>query len=212
MNLSETVFVNRSTNPAHAASLRIFTPSGELPFAGHPTVGAAVAIAERNRGEGDDDIDMVCVLEEKVGPVRCAVKMRAGAVSFAEFDLPRKSSRVDLPLDHTALADALGVSEGHLGFENHVPSIWTAGVPFLLVPLHNIAAIRDMDFDANLWLRTAPLVEDAWRRPISTVAAASITRQSSTPACSPRIWAFRKTPQPVPPPPPCPARSSILTG
>lgn len=128
-----------------------------------------------------------------MGPVRCAVKMRAGAVSFAEFDLPRKSSRVDLPLDHTALADALGVSEGHLGFENHVPSIWTAGVPFLLVPLHNIAAIRDMDFDANLWLRTAPLVEDAWRRPISTVAAASITRQSSTPACSPRIWAFRKT-------------------
>ncbi|MFN6985107.1 MAG: PhzF family phenazine biosynthesis protein, partial [Rhizobium oryzihabitans] len=46
MNLSETVFVNRSGNPAHAASLRIFTPSGELPFAGHPTVGAAVAIAE----------------------------------------------------------------------------------------------------------------------------------------------------------------------
>ena len=127
MNLSETVFVNRSSNPAHAASLRIFTPSGELPFAGHPTVGAAVAIAERNRGEGDDDIDMVCVLEEQVGPVRCAVKMRPGAVSFAEFDLPRKSSRVELPLDHTALADALGVSEGHLGFENHVPSIWTAG-------------------------------------------------------------------------------------
>ena len=159
MNLSETVFVNRSGNPAHAASLRIFTPSGELPFAGHPTVGAAVAIAERNRKDGDDDVDMVCVLEEKVGPVRCAVKMRAGAVSFAEFDLPRKSSRVELPLDHTALADALGVSEGHLGFENHVPSIWTAGVPFLAVPLHNIAAVRDMDFDANLWLRTAPLVE-----------------------------------------------------
>ncbi len=159
MNLSETVFVNRATNPAHAACLRIFTPSGELPFAGHPTVGAAVAIAERNRGQNADDIDMVCVLEEKVGPVRCAVKMRAGAVSFAEFDLPRKSSRFDLPLDHAALADALGVSEGHLGFENHVPSIWTAGVPFLLVPLHNLAAISEMDFDANLWLRSAPLVE-----------------------------------------------------
>lgn len=32
MNLSETVFINRSNNPSHAASLRIFTPSGELPF------------------------------------------------------------------------------------------------------------------------------------------------------------------------------------
>lgn len=158
MNLSETVFVNPSSNPAHAASLRIFTPFGELPFAGHPTVGSAVAIAERQHAAGGD-LDMVSVLEEKVGPLRCAVKIREGAASFAEFDLPRKSSRVDLPLDNTRLADALGVSEGHIGFENHVPSVWTAGVAFLLVPLHNLAAVQEMEFDASLWLRTAPLVE-----------------------------------------------------
>ena len=47
INLSETVFVQPSSNPAYAAKLRIFTPGRELPFAGHPTVGTAVALAER---------------------------------------------------------------------------------------------------------------------------------------------------------------------
>lgn len=159
MNLSETVFVNTSTNPAHAAALRIFTPSKELPFAGHPTVGAAVAVAERNRQNGSDSADMVCVLEEKVGPVRCAIRLRADEPGFAEFDLPRKSSRVTLPLDNAQLADALGVSEAHLGFENHAPSLWTAGVPYVLLPVRNIATVEDMDFDTKLWERIAPLVE-----------------------------------------------------
>lgn len=159
MNLSETVFVNKSTNPAYGAALRIFTPATELPFAGHPTVGAAIAIAERNRASGAGDTDMVSVLEEKVGPVRCAIRMRAGEPSFAEFDLPRKSARVQFPVDHAKLADALGVREAALGFENHAPSIWSAGVPFLTVPLHNRAAVQEVDFDANLWLKFAPLVE-----------------------------------------------------
>ncbi len=43
-NLSETVFISTPVNALHSAALRIFMPSGELPFAGHPTVGAAIAI------------------------------------------------------------------------------------------------------------------------------------------------------------------------
>ena len=46
-NLSETVFIRSAQDGAHRAALRIFTPSGELAFAGHPTIGAAHAIARR---------------------------------------------------------------------------------------------------------------------------------------------------------------------
>lgn len=42
-NLSETTFVLTPTNPAADYRLRIFTPGGELPFAGHPTLGSAHA-------------------------------------------------------------------------------------------------------------------------------------------------------------------------
>ena len=44
-NFPETVFVLPPENPAHTAKVRIFTPGHEMPFAGHPTVGTAVALA-----------------------------------------------------------------------------------------------------------------------------------------------------------------------
>ncbi|WP_436799564.1 PhzF family phenazine biosynthesis protein [Rhizobium oryzicola] len=158
-NLSETVFVQTSTNPAHAASLRIFTPGRELPFAGHPTVGTAVALAELDPNRPGPELDMVCVLEEKVGPVRCAVRLREGEAGFAEFDLPRTPNSIELPLDRQGLADALGVKVSDLGFENHAVSIWSAGVPFLMLPLHNLAAVQAIEFDPTLWERAAPFVE-----------------------------------------------------
>ena len=45
-NLSETVFLLNPRDPINTARARIFTPAAELPFAGHPTIGAAVLIAE----------------------------------------------------------------------------------------------------------------------------------------------------------------------
>lgn len=159
MNLSETVFIQSCANPAYAARLRIFTPARELPFAGHPTVGTAVALAERDYGTGGTDMDLVCVVEENVGPVRCAVRLRKGEAGFAEFDLPRKPTRIELPLDRQGLADALNVKTGHIGFENHVASIWSAGVPFLVIPLHNLAIVQNLEFDQALWEKAAPFVE-----------------------------------------------------
>jgi trans-2,3-dihydro-3-hydroxyanthranilate isomerase len=165
MNLSETVFVQSSANAAYAARLRIFTPGRELPFAGHPTVGTAVALAELNHrsghGAGQPDMDLVCVLEENVGPVRCAVRLRAGEAGFAEFDLPRKPVQIELPLDRQGLADALSVKSTDIGFENHVASIWSAGVPFLMIPLHNLATVQNLEFDTALWEKSAPFVEGA---------------------------------------------------
>jgi len=157
-NLSETVFVQKPNNPAHSATLRIFTPAHELPFAGHPTVGTAIALAERAHGIGDGSFDLVSVLEEKVGPVRCAVKLRPGEAGFAEFDLPQKSARTELPLDRQALSDALGLKISDIGFENHVPSVWSAGVPFLMLPLHNLAAAEQIDFDGQLWEKCVPVI------------------------------------------------------
>jgi trans-2,3-dihydro-3-hydroxyanthranilate isomerase len=160
-NLSETVFVCRPQTNGHAAKLRIFTPGRELPFAGHPTVGTAIALAEQDNGDKAQDLDVVCVLEEGVGPVRCAVRRRQGEATFAEFELPRRPIRVEMPLDRQGIADALTVNPGDLGFENHVPSIWSAGVPFLLIPLRNLSAIQNLEFVSTLWERAVPFVDGA---------------------------------------------------
>lgn len=147
-NLSETVFVRPPGNPAHTASLRIFTPGKELPFAGHPTVGAAVALAERQYGEGE--FDLVSVLEETVGPVRCAVRLGSGP-SFAEFDLPRISERIEARLDAQAVADALCISAADIGFENHRLSAWNAGVAYVMVPVRDLSVAGSVRFDPQRW-------------------------------------------------------------
>ncbi|MDX3975764.1 PhzF family phenazine biosynthesis protein [Shinella sp.] len=158
-NLSETVFVKRPENPAHTARLRIFTPGRELPFAGHPTVGAAIAIAEAAEDAATQPRDLVSMLEENVGPVRCAVKLGVREAAFAEFDVPRKSARLEATFDRQALADAFSLKPGQVGFENHVPSLWSAGVAFVMIPVHDVAAAAAVEFDPTLWERCAPFAE-----------------------------------------------------
>lgn len=154
-NLSETVFILPTRNPAHSAHVRIFTPAIELPFAGHPTVGTAVALSERNHsGSGGNSVSIL-VLEEEVGPVRCAVTHGEGA-AFAEFDLPRLPEPVALSADKETIAAALGLGPHEIGFENHEVRAWTAGVPYVTVPLRGLETAARVRMNTDLWLEAAP--------------------------------------------------------
>lgn len=148
-NLSETTFVSRAENPRHRANVRIFTPRHELPFAGHPTVGTAIALTESD-GNGAG----VLVLEERVGPVRCAVS-RANGVAFAEFDLPRLPERLDFSVSREAVAAALGLDHEEVAFENHAISLWTAGVPFVMIPVRDLEVAARARLDSAAWLAMA---------------------------------------------------------
>lgn len=151
-NLSETVFVRPPTNPAQTAELRIFTPARELPFAGHPTVGASIAIAERNGVEGS----AIQVLEELVGPVRAAVTIRKGETSFAEFDLPRLPEPVDFDATREDVAIAIGVDPLEIGFENHKTAAWSAGVPYVTVPVAGLGVAERVTINSDAWLALLP--------------------------------------------------------
>lgn len=135
-NYSETVFVAPPKDDAHKASMRIFTPGAELPFAGHPTVGAAVGLA-RAAGGGAQRF----VIEEKVGPVPCVVQVHDADSGYAEFKLPQLPQKVgDLP-EAAALAEALSLDIADIAADGFPPSRWSAGVPFAVVPVRSLAAI-----------------------------------------------------------------------
>lgn len=138
-NLSETVFVAPPADPAHRAAVRIFTPGQELPFAGHPTVGTAVLLALRDAAEGKAWGNLV--LEEKVGPVSCAITLGDARSARASFTLPKLPERLDQPIADAALAEALGLEPADLGFEAHRPSAFSAGVAYTMVPVNDRAAI-----------------------------------------------------------------------
>ncbi|MEZ2406451.1 trans-2,3-dihydro-3-hydroxyanthranilate isomerase [Bosea sp. OAE752] len=132
-NLSETVFVLPPDKPGHRASIRIFTPGGELPFAGHPTVGTAVWLALSDEAEGRS-ADML-VLEEKVGLVSCAVEVKGSHAGHAVFTLPRLPERAEQQVADAQLAEALGLDPADLGFGAHRPSAFSAGVAYTIVPV-----------------------------------------------------------------------------
>jgi len=150
-NLSESVFVLQPENPKHRARIRIFTPDYEMPFAGHPTVGTAVALAEAAGGETDG----IFVLEENIGPVRCAVRRGQGA-TFAEFDLARLPERLDLAAEPEAIGAALGLGPHEIGFENHRVSFWSAGVPYVTIPVKDLKAAGGARLDNQAWEELAP--------------------------------------------------------
>jgi trans-2,3-dihydro-3-hydroxyanthranilate isomerase len=145
-NLPETVFVLPPNEPGHRARVRIFTPARELPFAGHPTVGTAVVLALRD-GLAEGEI----VLEQGIGPVRCRVDGCRRDHGHAGFELARLPEAVGPEPDRNTLAAALGLAPGDIGYAGFSPAIWSAGNPFLFVPVNGLAAIARARPDMAHW-------------------------------------------------------------
>ena len=154
-NLSETTFILPPKELRHRAQVRIFTPFYEMPFAGHPTVGSAIAIAAL-----DGISDGIFVVEEQVGSVRCALSRQSGQ-AFAEFDLPKLPAAAPFDISREAAAAALGLDPQHVGFENHMVSAWDAGVPYVTIPVSGLAAAARASLDAANWLRLTGGLADA---------------------------------------------------
>jgi trans-2,3-dihydro-3-hydroxyanthranilate isomerase len=77
MNLSETAFVIRSDVANFGA--RYFTPAGEIPLAGHPTIATVFALIDTGRLELTGDLTTIS-LELRVGPIRVDIKAQNGVV------------------------------------------------------------------------------------------------------------------------------------
>jgi trans-2,3-dihydro-3-hydroxyanthranilate isomerase len=138
-NLSETVFVLPPDDPRWRATIRIFTPMQELPFAGHPTVGTAVLLAQLDRNGEPGAVAFG--LDEEVGTVPCVVEVENESRGYARFRAPRLPEIWGEGVDQARCAWALGLDPGEIGFERHVPSRHTAGVPYDLVPVVSLDAL-----------------------------------------------------------------------
>lgn len=145
-NLSETVFILPATGN-HRADIRIFTPTGELPFAGHPTVGAAILIASLDGLQPGAETSFR--LGEQAGPVPCAIKRRADGRFAATFEAPRLPVAIDRTPDTTQLAGILGLDSRDIGFGAHVPSRFGAPVSFCYVPVRSRAAVDAIRVDVG---------------------------------------------------------------
>lgn len=128
LNLSETVFVLPAGGDDADATVRIFTPTVELPFAGHPTLGTAHVLAQA-RGLGE-----LVRLRTGSGIVPVALRRDGDRIVYGEMDQPVPTFQ---PFPQEAeLLDALGVRRSELPVE-----VYDNGVRHVFVALPDVAAV-----------------------------------------------------------------------
>ena len=149
-NLSETVFITKPKTDRHTAGIRIFTAHHELPFAGHPTVGAAVVLGIEMR-------TTAVRLEEKIGIITCVIEKLDKQRGHARFALPHLPTEIGKAPDRLKIALALGIEPEEIGCGLYQPSVYSAGVEYYLVPVRNAAVLRRARLNGLGWSEVFPL-------------------------------------------------------
>lgn len=152
-NYSETTFVLPPEDPAHAARVRIFTPGGELPFAGHPNVGTATVLAWRGEIFGKP-VGERLVFEELAGLVPIEIMSEGGKPIGATLTAPQPYQTGDTA-DATAVAACLSLSPDDIRVDRHPPITGSVGLPFILVELADRDALSRAEPVISL-IQTSP--------------------------------------------------------
>jgi PhzF family phenazine biosynthesis protein len=143
-NLSETTFLLPPSSPDADYRVRIFTPTSELPFAGHPTLGSCHAWLEtggRSRRDG--------VVVQECGSGLVEVRRTDDGLAFAEPPLLRTGPVEDDVVAH--VASVLGIDRGAV-----VDSQWADNGPgwvaVLLADAEAVLALRPgfVDLDVGV--------------------------------------------------------------
>jgi trans-2,3-dihydro-3-hydroxyanthranilate isomerase len=152
LNLSETTFVYPATRADCAASVRIFTPTRELPFAGHPTIGTSFVLLDEGMVPKDSER---FALEEKVGPIPIRVEPGARPLIWLTTP-PIKHGRT---FDPGVCAQALGIEPSDL--LEVTPQLLSAGNPTIFIAVKDKEAVDR----ARLDLQGMTMITDGEQEP-----------------------------------------------
>lgn len=145
MNLSETTFVFPPTNAAAHYRNRIFTPGGEIPFAGHPSLGTAYVAALEGlvpKPEGRS----VVYQELEIGVLPLELFVEGGQIQ--KVVMTQGEPTVGKALTSVeGLAKALSVRAKDIGVGKLKPQAASTGIPSLQIPMRSLEAVQGIDYD-----------------------------------------------------------------
>lgn len=151
-NLAETTFVLPPKDPANTAEVRIFTPRYEMPFAGHPNVGTAFALARAGKSYGRAVDRERVVFEEKAGLVPISILKDGATVTGARLASPQRLT-VGAEVPPELIASACSLSVDDIETQHHRPCIASCGAPFILAELKGRAALAAATARSDIFLR-----------------------------------------------------------
>jgi trans-2,3-dihydro-3-hydroxyanthranilate isomerase len=165
-NYSETVFVQPPERPFNTRKLRIWTPGGEVPFAGHPTVGTAHVLAAIGEVALTGDETRI-TFEEKVGLVPVRIVAEGGAPVFCQLSAAQ-GPETGPPLPPNAdLAAMLGLDVSDILNDGLQPQAVSCGLPFTFVPVRDRHAVARARLSLERWERT---LKDHWAHMVFVMA------------------------------------------
>lgn len=146
MNLSETVFVFPPSDPAAVVRLRIFTPTQEIPFAGHPVVGALYVLARLGSVTAPEPVTRV-LYECNIGVFPVELHTREGHVSRVVMTQPQPQfvGTVEDTEDLYKVAGSLGISKSVIVGTKWPLEVVSTGLPVLIVPVRTLTAVRSIE-------------------------------------------------------------------
>jgi trans-2,3-dihydro-3-hydroxyanthranilate isomerase len=136
---SEVTFVLPPESPENTARVRIFTPTMEIPFAGHPNVGTAYVLGQQSEIFGRPIGDTLR-FEEKAGLVEVALKRREGRVTTATIRAPRPLEIEDTIPDGV-IAGCVSIDPASIRKNTHVPVFVSVGLKFAVAELESLEAL-----------------------------------------------------------------------
>ena len=145
MNLSETVFVFPPTDSAAAAKIRIFTPTREIPFAGHPVLGTFFVLGKLDRLPLKEPITRVCH-ECSIGVFPVELHVLKGEILRVVMSQPKPQflGAVEQMKDLFEVATALGLSKDLITRTKLPVEVVSTGLPVLIVPVRTLTAVRSI--------------------------------------------------------------------
>ncbi len=143
MNLSETVFVLPPTDPAAVVRLRIFTPTQEIPFAGHPVLGTFYVLAQLGLIVITDGVTRV-MQECNIGLFPVEIHAQEGLITRVVMTQPKPLflGSVEEQDDLFDIAKALGLSKNQIVDMKCPVMVVSTGLPVLIVPVRTLTAVR----------------------------------------------------------------------
>jgi len=142
-NYSETTFVLPPESEDNTRKVRIFTPLSEIPFAGHPNVGTAVALARLDL-LGEVVASQRILFEEGAGVVSLFLHGEVDRIDAAEFIAP-VINQFEQTVPTEEAAKALGLAPDRIVSEHHEPCVLSVGVRFLYIELRDLEALADSE-------------------------------------------------------------------
>lgn len=149
-NLTETVFVLHPDKDPARRIMRIFTPLGEISFAGHPIIATAYVLAHCGDIELTGPVTSV-TFEQKSGPIEVNITSEAGKPCLVQFN-QQVASIIDrfAPSDEE-LAGFLSLKISELDHKKYSTRLASCGYPYLIVPVWNYESVRNARFNYDIW-------------------------------------------------------------